>query len=366
MPSDFKKLNLDRSLLRESIQKYWDSNGCQQCDYIERKPNSHRVKYVQDDREVMVELLFIKDGTTTINTKVGKNQDVGELIATYLKSELVSDARKSVNLTVKNVSGQIFEDLLTFLEEFCNEESVTAAIVLESKTENAVQRSVKVSTEYKDSLTLTHYLTTHNLLIQGKPLYAYAQVSYFLSEYTDLDGFLSIVHKGESKPDIAVDQATVETELERLMPSAYDKVGQGILSLVSTSYALRGISLDLADYSCFVYPVLRAVEGVMRRLLLAEGCPVKNFKYAFGEIFYRDRHTSGRYVVREEYKNKFNNDSFCAALELCYNHYHQQRHALFHMDDLTDASMFIPTQDRAVHYIDTAIGIIEQAYSKIS
>ncbi len=142
-------------------------------------------------------------------------------------------------------------------------------------------------------------------------------------------------------------------------------MGTGILNLISTSYMLRDASIDLPDYSCYVFPILRALEGVMRRLLSERGLYVQEFRRSFGEVLERERER-GRYVVNHQYRIEFNDDSFCTALELCYNYYHQQRHELFHMNDLTDTSRFISTQTQAARYIDEAIGIIDKSYREIA
>lgn len=366
MSSDFKKLNLDRSLLKDAIQSYWSSNECAQGNYLESSFNRHKATYIKNDCEVMVEFIFINDGTTTIHTKIGKNQEVGKQLAAYLKDELVSDSRKSVNFTIKNIGGEVFDDLLTFLQELDNEASQLSAISLESLTEDAIKKAAKVRTQYKDLLTLTHYKTRNKLLIQGKPLYAYAQVSYFLSEYTDLDGFLDIVYRGEADPgkvDV-VDKNTIETELRALLPSAYNELGEGILKLISTSYALREASLDLPDYSCYVFPVLRALEGVIKRLLATKDIYLE--RRPVGKVFQPARDDSSKtHIVNQEYRLRFSDSKLCDALEICYNRYNQQRNRLFHIDDLTDDSMFISTRDKAVENINEVIGIIESAYKKI-
>lgn len=366
MSSDFKKLNIDRSLLRESVQSYWEINSCDQCVYSDRKPNCHRVTYIENDCEVMVEFLFNKDGTTTIKTKVGKNQDVGKNLAVYLKNQLVSDSRQSVNFSIKNISEEIFADLLTFLQELNSEESQLAAVSVMALVDNAVQKSVKVSTQYKDSLTLTHYRTKNKLLIQGKPLYAYAQVSYFLSEFTDLDGFLDIVYKGEASPDrVDVDIDAVEAELRALLPTAYDRTEEGILKLIRTSYVLREAAIELPDYSSHVFPIMRALEGVMRSLLTSKGIRPQKEKIQLGSVFFYYPQ-KGHYTVKDEYSRRIGNGNVCRALSICYNHYHRERHRLFHMDDVIEMSKFIQTQSEAIGYIDRTIGTIEKAYSIIT
>lgn len=185
-----------------------------------------------------------------------------------------------------------------------------------------------------------------------------------------MNGFLDIVYKGEANPDqVDVDADEVETALRALLPSAYDELGRGILDLISTSYILREASMNLPDYSCHIFPVLRALEGVMRKLLSKKDFYLE--RRTFGEVLWPDYSRRNgmpvnKYIVKPQYRNEFNDNSFCEALELCYNHYYQRRHRLFHIKDSTDESQFIPTQTLAVQYIDEAIGIVEEAYRKIA
>ena len=80
-------------------------------------------------------------------------------------------------------------------------------------------------------------------MIQGKPLYGYEQVSYFLSKFTDLNGFLAIVYKGEESPNtVDVDESAVEAELKALLQNAYSSLGSGILTMLQTSCTLKDIS----------------------------------------------------------------------------------------------------------------------------
>lgn len=85
----------------------------------------------------------------------------------------------------------------------------------------------------------------------------------------------------------------------------------------------------------------------------------------FGKVFQYTRYGRSKYIVRQEYREEFNDSNLCDALEICYNHYNDRRHSLFHMEDFTDDSRFISTRKSAVSNIDEVIGIIESAYRKI-
>jgi hypothetical protein len=362
--SDFKELNLDRIRLQESIRKFCEANNCQNYKYLSDKPSLHQVEYIQDDCKVMVNIHLNNNGTTTINPNVGKSQEKSKELAVYLKDKLVGDARKSVTISTKNIEENNFNLLLEFLQEIRNEVSSEAIISVSKNSENNVSKSVKAISQYKDSLTLTHYTTTNTLLIQGKPLYIYNQVCYFLANFTDLDGFLDIVYKGETVPNtIVIDRDNIENTLKNLLPIAYSNLGDGILTMIRTSYTLKDISIPLDDYSYSVFPSLRSLEGVMRRLLSDKEYYIEDHKNSFGGIFHKDSNT-GKYFVCDDLKHQLGNKT-CDALECCYGYFVEQRHELFHTKDFTDSSRIIPTQQQASQIIEKVVKIIETAYSKL-
>jgi hypothetical protein len=360
--SDFKELNLDRTRLQESVQAFWNLQNCSECQYNERLPKKTRVEYIQDNCNVMVEFLFRTNGTTTIHTKLGKSQDKGSELAFYLKQNLVEDERRSVFITVKDIDQSTFDLLLEFLKELYEEDVDIAKAKPVLVSDNEIQMVVKATSQYNDSLSLTHYKTKNKLLIQGKPLYTYSQVCYFLSEFTNLNGFLAIVQKGEEDTSlISVDSDSIEGTLQSLLPNTYFHLGDGILKMLRTSYALKDLPISLEDYSSYVFPALRALEGVIKKMLFIRGHSEGRNGYAFGRIFWKDT-LLGKYSVKPQFTEHFDDPEFCNALELCYNYYNQQRHGLFHAEEFTDASRFIETQELASQIIDEVVRLIDSNY----
>lgn len=362
MSSDFKELNLDRIRLKACVEEFWQLNSLQGGTYSEETVLRHRVKYSQDGCDVMVEFLFIQNGTTTIHTKIGKHHDKGEQLALYLKSKLVDDQRKSVAITVKSIHQETFDLLVEFLQEVQSEDSDVAAISVAVEREAPTQKIVKAKSKYNDSLTLTHFQTTNNLLIQGKPLYVYSQVTYFLANFTDLNGFIAIVSKGEEDPNhICIDENMIEAELKALLPNAYFNLGDGILKMLRTSFTLKDISITLPDYSCYVFPALRALEGVIRKLLFDAGFSIEeDNSNSFRGIFRQN--LNGKFVVSNGFRLRINDNKTCDALEHCYDYFVQQRHSLFHANDFVDSSRFIPTKQQATQIIETIIKKIDTAH----
>jgi RNase LS, bacterial toxin DBD domain/RNase LS, bacterial toxin/RNase LS, bacterial toxin N-terminal len=363
--SDFKELNIVKNRLEESIQKFWEANNCQQGKYFLVRKGLDRAEYVQDGCQVTVDFYCKNNGTITIQTKVGKNHDKGEQLAIYLRDELVDDDRKSISVSIKNIDEDSFNLLLEFLKDLKSDNSTDSVMSVLLNSEDSLRKVMKITSKYNDSLTLTHHLTTNRLQIQGKPLYIYNQVCYLLAELTDTNGFFAIVHKGEEFPNtINVDKNTIENTLKALLPNAYSNLDLVILKMIRTSYTLKDISIPLDDYTCYVFPSLRALEGVMRKLLFEKEFSIEDNNNSFFGVFYFEP-TKRAYVVKNDFRQKINDDKTCDALECCYDYFKSQRHQLFHANDLNDTSRIISTQLEASKIIEKVVKIIEEAYSKL-
>ena len=131
--------------------------------------------------------------------------------------------------------------------------------------------------------------------------------------------------------------------------------------MLRTSWTLKGIPISLPDYSCYVYPVLRALEGVMRRMLFQRGFSVTNdSSNQLGKLFYKD--SNGKFKIKNEFMSQGIDSKTCNALEHCYTYFVQNRHTLFHSEDFTDASRIIDKKERAVKMIEKILEIIDKAY----
>lgn len=135
--------------------------------------------------------------------------------------------------------------------------------------------------------------------------------------------------------------------------------------MLRTSCTLKDISIPLPDYSCYVFPALRALEAVMRRLLFDRGYSIEaDNDNSFRGVFYKD--SGGKFMVSNNFKTQIGDNKVCNALEHCYNYFVQQRHTLFHANDFTDGSRFISTKDQATQIIERIVKTIDTAYKMAS
>lgn len=108
-----------------------------------------------------------------------------------------------------------------------------------------------------DKLVLKHF-TNGTLQIQGKPLYLYQEVTCFLSQYLP---FEQVVHNQEQAYCITIDTTGIQQEIVDLLPKAHKVIDSTLQKILVSSLAFRKIDINLPDYSSFVLPTLRVLDG---------------------------------------------------------------------------------------------------------
>lgn len=108
------------------------------------------------------------------------------------------------------------------------------------------------------------------------------------------------------------------------------------------------------DYSQYVFPALRALEGHIKYLLTVAGRTAKrNF-----DCFNLDTsNTPPKYIVSAPLTDATKKDS----IENCYNYYKLQRDTIFHFGDIlgsVDNTRFITSKDKANEIINKCIELI--------
>jgi hypothetical protein len=152
----------------------------------------------------------------------------------------------------------------------------------------------------------------------------------------------------------------VLSDLQTMMPMAYGFIDNKLISIISPALALMKIDIELSDYSCFAFPVLRGLEGYIK-VLFSKKMNIVIEKNGFGEYFDENQ---GKMELKKTIKIQHNLD-LCRALENSYNYYRQQRHGLFHTDGTVETTRIIQSRNEAINIIEKAIEIIEGTYSSL-
>jgi ribonuclease HI len=355
---EFKELNIDRSKLEDEVAKYMSSKGALNYNFTSH-PKFKRLEYSIDHAKVMVDFYDLKNGTTTIRYNIGSNPELGKELAIHLKENINFDNRKNLYLTIKDFEVYIFELLELFFREKPDGEVEKYSI---SETQNdEAHRSIQIKCIlYNDCITVTFYKTTNILLIQGKPLYTFSQLTYFLSEHTDLDGFLSIVTKVDPKQIDEINREETEDIYDKSLSNAKSFLKGNLEKMIMTSLLIDSMPIKMPDYAYIVYPALRALEGVLKKIFSDNGISVSGRK--FSEIFRKNEF--GKFKLTDDMELQLDNKMWAPLCD-CYQFFHSQRHTLFHTQEFAEASRMIEDKDEASKIIQKTLKIIDDTYLRI-
>lgn len=347
----YKSLNLDQGKIQELLAAALPEGNASP---LAKKGNAYEsiLKEKDGEPEGLIHFFYNNDGTTSINDEVGKNQALSKRVAAYIKDNATIDERKNFALSFKNIEHGNVELLLEYLRE-----SAAASITTEDvvKPKHILYR---VQGPSGDSLVFKHY-ENGTLQIQGKPLRLYQETISFLSEWLPLDDVIksqSAVYNIDIKPD------QVRYELQALLPTSHLFLGETLIKILSSAISLRKIHINLDDYSAFVFPALRGLEGYIKKLFANKGMLIGREGFA---DFFTMNSTRSRYLIIDEVRRQISCPKTCEAIQNAYSIFSTNRHVLFHTDATVDASRIITKRQEADDLITTILGVIEETYSRI-
>ena len=347
----FKNLNIDRSKIDETIQEW---AALEELAIPQKKGAALHYCVSKDGCEVRLLLYFKKDGTTTIDPTTGKNPEKSKELAECIKGKCLITKRKNFSLSFKDVSNEYFSLLLEFLQEDLQ------ATILEDSLSGA-QRLVKIKGQFDDVITITYY-QNKTVRLQGKPLNLYIEIKLFFYEILS---FEQVVQKEAETYEIDLDVNEIRFELEAYLPTAYDFLEEKLRKIITPSLSLVKLEIQLEDYSSFVYPVLRGLEGYIRQLLLQKGKEdgVKKVN-KLGSLFVEDGNNYSR--LQEFAKLDIGCDDTFNAIEKSYNFWKVHRNGLFHVDRPIEMARIIFKKEASEALINEALNIIEETYREIN
>lgn len=346
---EFKNLNLNRNKLEESIKK---CSGPDSNVSLRKKGKEYRYVVEKNGKKALLIFYFNKNGTTTINPKVGKNPDLSLELANCIKEKTLITKRKAFSLSFRDVEEDNFSLLLEYLEELNAEK-------LEDQ-DSINRRLLKFKSPFKDEIVITYY-KNKTVLIQGKPLYLYTEIKLFFYEILS---FEQVVKTEGETYQVDISSADVRQELESFLPTAFGFLDERIIKILTPSICLNKLEIDLEDYSAFVFPALRGLEGYIRALLKIKGKSngVRNVK-KLGSLF--EDCDDYQQCLQKFAKDEIACVKTCKAIESAYSLYVSKRHALFHVSTQIQTTPIIWTKGAAEALVVDVLKTIEESYSQI-
>lgn len=344
----FKQLNLDQSKFRKCINEFF---GDKESIIDQVSSSLHQIKRNVDGEEMLLNIYLLNDGRTTLTYKVGKNQNLSKKLAEYIKENTLVDSRPNICLSFREFSKESLCEMIEYLTTDPNVE------VLDDRTVQSGQRVIKFKGHQNDIVTVTYH-TTSTLLLQGRPVTLYCQIIAFLTEYLSLG---EVIESQSKFIKIPIKISDIQSELTSRLPYSFEKIDETTRKMIGASIAFTKLDIELPDYTAFVFPSLRALEGQIKCLFLSKGIHITN-KDGFKGFF---ELKGNQFKLNSNGVSSINCSKTCFAIEKAYNYYINHRHSLFHAESIPLGSTIIEDRNDAVKIIETVIKIFEEIYQII-
>ena len=330
------------NIVKETLRKKWEKF---QVSELYQVGNAMRCDITIDDKKSSIDFFFRKDGTTSMLV-VGKNTEIAQYVKITIESNVdFSSNAKAKSCSFKKVPIEWSNKLIQFLND---NPKIT---IVKSDIEKPKHIEYAISSAYGDKITISIY-PNKTILLQGKPAYIFSEAISFLSYCNDIstqniiDG-ISCLHY------VNVETDDVNSQLEFLLKNSYSKLDPIIIKLLSPSVALRKISIELYDYSCFAFPALRALEAYIKWLLAKKGVAVGR---SFAGIFYG-------YNLTTQVCSTINDSVYQSEIEKVFKYFKDNRHVYFHTEQVLIDTALIQNRSEADSIINSVINLIETSIS---
>ena len=308
-------------------------------------------------------ILFFTPKGTTIQYATGKNHSLGQTLADFLVDKIDPSTNSTINLSLNGFDRANVELVLDDLTQMRDsDENLHFNITVHKLNDYSTKYEI-VSYRYKDRIIVTHHHTTNVLQVQGRPLFCYKNLSYSLSILLDQASLLSVISKTSDEDQLLVSQEVAQSLVKEIYPISFDRMESVYQDLLVSSYCVKLASPKLPEYSMLLFADLRVLEGAIKETLMRYGKYTSSDNLDIGH-FFSCTHTSNS--IKSIHLSDFDCSSTITALEDCYLLYRQQRHSLFHMEDLAFTSRVITTLGEVMSLSKDISSKLESLYQSCS
>jgi ribonuclease HI len=242
------------------------------------------------------------------------------------------------------------DDLKTILDIMAEEHPEIEIVPTEESTKSIYRLILE-----KNRLAVTVFRAGgRKLLVQGNNSILFQIFTTYANELKDVNADQIISSAYRTK----VDAEKVTKGVNDLFPSFHADYPENIKRLIRQAIINLSYYVESEDYSQYVFPVLRALEGHMKYLFDKSKIKVAG-RNTFG-MFDMDQ-TTRRYYLPASINIPDRN--IRANLEECYNFYNSTRHTIFHFGDIlgtTDSTRLIRTKKEADELIKECLRLLSE------
>lgn len=351
---NFSKLNINReqfeSDLRTNISSFFNESATYTFKDVGR---SKQLSIHSDNTEYKISVFYSNNGTTTflaIGSPVTHDRS-NSFIQYVINNNTVSD-KKNFSFSVRTLSDDAFNTLIDIL---IND-------LKSSKIEDISEfsyRLIKIKSQKDDVLTIKRY-SNGNTQFQGKPLFLYLHLCEFLVELCSCE---DIIKAQQECYEIDINKTAIEREYEARLASSYTYLGETLKNTILPAFSIANVQIELSDYTLFVFPVLKGLEGYIRKLFKDNGIITDKSRNKLGNFFKPSDVDPDVYVVNPVTCSIIiSNTKLCDSLGKLYSFLRNERNSSFHIDGEIDTSRLIETRTEADDIFNKALDLIESTY----
>lgn len=350
-----KGLHITKEELESMIETYGNIVSSECVNQLNQQYN-YKVKV--NNMEVVIAVYFRKDNTISC-----VSQGSGE--CGKLSKEIVDYIKENVNY--KNVANGTFtcemtKDKFQTLKEYLISLDGVKLTYDEDKGING--HVIKLISNIGDKITLTFWESSSKMLFQGYLMLLHVEVKSFISVFGYVKTELDKV--AEEKKSQSEDN--VNALIHKLMPNSYNNLDELLKDLIYDSLVQIVQKTTLRDYSAWTYPVLKALEGRTKEILLFNGIRI-NDKIGFKVT----SNGSGEKVNIFLYKGckhevdtsiiSITDDNTLDVLSECYSYLCKHRNTTFHVSQILNFTRRVEKAEEAEGIIYQSCKIIERSYN---
>jgi len=352
---NYKKLNIERDKIQPLVEKFCNTT-IQNATISSKKVRQGKEEqytisgeYGGLKKDMKISFISNQEGSTTINYKMGKSQDISKEIADFICKNAITDNR---DCSISSLNGVKNEDFDLVIESLKTD--YDSFEIEHKEIEHGIQKKVKIKTG--ENITFNYY-NTGTLTITGRPLLFHTSaINYF----TELD-YIKPAQRFDTTVQyyqIDAKYGEFEQELINRLPNAYHHIPENIKALILSGVILEKIEIDLPDYSSFTFNVLKAIEGLMKHILFEKGVIIER---SF-DIFKKD---SEPVIIKDSVSNILNCSKTNKVIENTYEFYKKERHTLFHTEYIDLTTRIIEKREDALEILTKALSFIDDMYNTL-
>lgn len=305
---------------------------------------------------------IIKNEFCIINIYPSKNKKTVKIdVANNTKGHyLYPEIEKLEEIAEKNINNKINYQFSMARIEF---EKIENEFFSFTKSKQELVDSFKKGEQIKLFGTISFRKYSNKVFFQGLFCENYNNIINWLDNKKNcINNFLEenkelIIGKILTEPE--KDEQYWIKELKKKLPKSNRFLGDKLIAIMSSAMFLYDSNVKFCDYSLFSNPVLRGLEGYIKKIcqiqdLIDDGA----IKKKFSELFDFE---SGSAKIKTEHKITFSSTQI-KALEDSINFYNKYRHKFVHIDNIPETSNIITTKTACIELIEKTLRLIEEVY----